>query len=146
MSPATPTRPGDAAVVSASGPVVRARIPGSAAIGEVVRVGPRRLLAEVIRVDGEIGTLQVYEETGGLRVGDPVRRTGAPLVAWLGSPESRDVSGRVFEVKGGMIGVSDGWRDGQTIDKGARWEPDAVGAAVSDLIAKASAPQKVFGT
>ncbi len=70
----------------------------------------------------------------------------SPLVAWLGSPESRDVSGRVFEVKGGMIGVSDGWRDGPTIDKGARWEPDEVGAAVNDLIAKAPAPQKVFGT
>jgi NAD(P)-dependent dehydrogenase (short-subunit alcohol dehydrogenase family) len=70
----------------------------------------------------------------------------APLVVWLGSAESRDVSGRVFEVKGGMIGVSDGWRDGPTVDKGARWAPDEVGAAVADVIAKAIAPQKVFGT
>jgi NAD(P)-dependent dehydrogenase (short-subunit alcohol dehydrogenase family) len=70
----------------------------------------------------------------------------SPLVVWLGSTESRDVSGRIFEVKGGMIGVSDGWRDGPTIDKGARWEPDEVGAAVSDVLAKATAPQKVFGT
>jgi|GEM_PF-265 len=91
--PAAMRPPSDAAVVAASGPVVRARIPGSAAIGEVVRVGPRRLLAEVIHVDGEIGTLQVYEETGGLRVGDPVRRTGAPLVAWLGP----GMLGRVFD-------------------------------------------------
>ncbi len=36
----------------------------------------------------------------------------SPLVVWLGSAESRDVTGRVFEVKGGSIGVSDGWRDG----------------------------------
>ncbi len=70
----------------------------------------------------------------------------SPLVVWLGSPESREVSGRVFEVKGGMIGVSDGWRDGPTTDKGARWEPDEVGAAVADLIAKAQSPQKVYGT
>ena len=70
----------------------------------------------------------------------------SPLVVWLGSPESRNVSGRVFEVKGGMIGVSDGWRDGPTVDKGARWEPDEIGATVNDLIAKAPAPQKVFGT
>ncbi|MGH0037387.1 MAG: SDR family oxidoreductase [Myxococcota bacterium] len=70
----------------------------------------------------------------------------SPLVVWLGSAESRDVSGRVFEVKGGMIGVSDGWRDGPTVDKGARWAPDEVGAAVHEIIAKAPAPQKVYGT
>ncbi len=70
----------------------------------------------------------------------------SPLVVWLGSVESRDVTGRVFEVKGGMIGVSDGWRDGPSVDKGARWEPDEVGAAVSDILAKAEGPQKVYGT
>jgi NAD(P)-dependent dehydrogenase (short-subunit alcohol dehydrogenase family) len=70
----------------------------------------------------------------------------SPLVVWLGSAESRDVSGRVFEVKGGMIGVSDGWRDGPSVDKGARWEPDEVGAAVHDLLVKAQPPQKVYGT
>jgi NAD(P)-dependent dehydrogenase (short-subunit alcohol dehydrogenase family) len=70
----------------------------------------------------------------------------APLVVWLGSSESREVSGRVFEVAGGMIGISDGWRDGPTVDKQARWEPDEVGAAVHELLQKAPAPQKVFGS
>lgn len=70
----------------------------------------------------------------------------SPLVVWLGSAESKDVTGRIFEVKGGMIGISDGWRDGPTVDKGARWEPDEVGAAVADLMQKAPAAQKVFGT
>ncbi len=70
----------------------------------------------------------------------------SPLVVWLGSRESREVSGRIFEVKGGMIGVSDGWHDGASVDKGARWEPDEVGAAVSDILAKAQSPQKVYGT
>jgi NAD(P)-dependent dehydrogenase (short-subunit alcohol dehydrogenase family) len=70
----------------------------------------------------------------------------SPLVVWLGSPESRDVTGRVFEVKGGSIGVSDGWRDGPTVDKGMRWEPDEVGAAVRELLKKAPASQKVYGT
>lgn len=70
----------------------------------------------------------------------------SPLVVWLGSTESREVSGRVFEVKGGMIGVSDGWRDGPSVDKGARFEPDEVGAVVHDLLKKAPAPQKVYGT
>ncbi|MCP4003941.1 MAG: SDR family oxidoreductase [bacterium] len=70
----------------------------------------------------------------------------SPLVVWLGSAESREVSGRVFEVKGGIIGTSDGWRDGPTIDRGRRWEPDEVGAAVADLLNKSPEPQKVWGT
>ena len=70
----------------------------------------------------------------------------SPLVVWLGSAESREVSGRVFEVKGGIIGTSDGWRDGPTVDKGSRWEPDEVGAAVAEVIAKSPEPQKVYGS
>jgi NAD(P)-dependent dehydrogenase (short-subunit alcohol dehydrogenase family) len=70
----------------------------------------------------------------------------APLVVWLGSPESKDVTGRVFEVEAGRISVADGWRKGPEVDKGARWEPDEVGAAVKDLLAKAVPPQKVYGT
>lgn len=70
----------------------------------------------------------------------------SPLVVWLGSSESRDITGRVFEVKGGIIGTSIGYHDGPTVDKGARWEPDEVGAAVAEVIAKSPEPQKVFGT
>ncbi len=70
----------------------------------------------------------------------------APLVVWLGSPESRDVNGRMFEVEAGRISVADGWRKGPEVDKGARWEPDEVGAAVKDLLDKAVPPQKVYGT
>jgi V/A-type H+-transporting ATPase subunit A len=72
------------AVTSASGPVVRATGLSGVTVGEVVRVGPRRLLAEVIQVDRARATLQVYEDTSGTRVGDDVEATGAPLVAWLG--------------------------------------------------------------
>ena len=70
----------------------------------------------------------------------------APLVAWLGSAESKDVSGCIFEVSGGEISIADGWRTGPNVDKGARWEPDEVGAAVHDLLAKRVEPQKVYGT
>ncbi len=70
----------------------------------------------------------------------------SPLVVWLGSAESREISGRVFEVKGGIIGTSDGWRDGPIVDKGGRWEADEVGAAVHELMEKSQVPQKVFGT
>jgi NAD(P)-dependent dehydrogenase (short-subunit alcohol dehydrogenase family) len=70
----------------------------------------------------------------------------APLVVWLGSAQSRDVTGRVFEIAGGEISLADGWREGPKLDRGARWEPDEVGAAVHDLLAKAAPPQKVYGT
>jgi NAD(P)-dependent dehydrogenase (short-subunit alcohol dehydrogenase family) len=70
----------------------------------------------------------------------------SPLVVWLGSPESKSVTGRVFEVKGGLIGVSDGWRDGPTYDKKARWAPDEIGSKVLELVAKAVPPQKVHGS
>jgi NAD(P)-dependent dehydrogenase (short-subunit alcohol dehydrogenase family) len=70
----------------------------------------------------------------------------SPLVVWLGSPLSREVTGRVFEVKGGLIGVSDGWRDGPTYDKQAKWAPDEIGAKVMELIGQAQAPQKVYGS
>jgi V/A-type H+-transporting ATPase subunit A len=71
-------------VTAASGPVVRAGGLPNLTVGEVVRVGPRRLLAEVIHVDRAEATLQVYEDTSGTRIGDPVASSGAPLVAWLG--------------------------------------------------------------
>ncbi len=70
----------------------------------------------------------------------------SPLVVWLGSAESKEVSGCVFEVAGGEISIADGWRTGPKVDKNARWAPDEVGAAVHDLLAKRVEPQKVYGT
>jgi NAD(P)-dependent dehydrogenase (short-subunit alcohol dehydrogenase family) len=70
----------------------------------------------------------------------------SPLVAWLASAGSRDVTGRVFEVAGGALSVADGWRTGPRVDKGARFEADEIGAAIHELLAKAVTPQKVYGT
>ncbi len=69
----------------------------------------------------------------------------APLVVWLGSVASAGVTGRVFEVEGGKISVADGWQHGPSFDKGARWEPDEIGAVVGDLLAEAPAPAPVYG-
>lgn len=69
----------------------------------------------------------------------------SPLVVWLGSAESKDVSGRVFEVEGGKITVAEGWRHGPTQDKGARWDPKEIGPVVADLLAKAETPVPVYG-
>ena len=70
----------------------------------------------------------------------------APLVAWLCSEASGDVTGRVFEVEGGKISVADGWRTGPAIDGGGRWNAADVGDAVRELCAKAVPPQKVYGS
>jgi len=62
----------------------------------------------------------------------------SPVVVWLGSPASREITGRVFLVSGGTIGVAEGWRRGPTVDKGDRWDPGEVGDAIPGLIAQAA--------
>ncbi len=67
-----------------SGPVVRARVTGPLSVLEQVQVGEARLAGEVIALAHDIATIQVYEETNGLRPGEPLFGTGAPLSASLG--------------------------------------------------------------
>ncbi|BBX05740.1 SDR family oxidoreductase [Mycolicibacterium aichiense] len=69
----------------------------------------------------------------------------SPLVVWLGSVESKDITGQVFEVEGGIIRVAEGWNRGGTIDKGDRWDPAELGPVVRDLIANSRTPLPVFG-
>ncbi|NUR85251.1 MAG: SDR family oxidoreductase [Nonomuraea sp.] len=69
----------------------------------------------------------------------------SPLVTWLGSAESAHVTGRVFEVEGGVISLATGWRHGPRVDRGARWSPEDVGEAVTTLLATAPAPEPVYG-
>lgn len=71
-------------VKSVSGPVVIAEKMSGACMYELVQVGSYRLVGEIIRLEGDTATIQVYEETGGLTVGDPVYRTGKPLSLELG--------------------------------------------------------------
>ncbi|KAJ3284132.1 hypothetical protein HDU79_008489 [Rhizoclosmatium sp. JEL0117] len=71
-------------VYSVSGPVVIAENMTGAAMFELVRVGHYELVGEVIKIDRDKATIQVYEETSGLTVGDPVLRTGKPLSVELG--------------------------------------------------------------
>jgi NAD(P)-dependent dehydrogenase (short-subunit alcohol dehydrogenase family) len=69
----------------------------------------------------------------------------SPLVVWLGSAESKSVSGRVFEIQGGLIRIAQGWRQGAWVDKGERWEPEQLGGVIRDLIARTPPGQKVYG-
>lgn len=70
----------------------------------------------------------------------------APAVVWLGSAQSRDVTGCVFELEGGKIMIEDGWREGPVVDKRARWAPAEVGEAVERLLGERVAPRKVWGS
>ncbi|KAF8906032.1 ATP synthase alpha/beta family, nucleotide-binding domain-containing protein [Gymnopilus junonius] len=71
-------------VFGVSGPVVIAENMIGAAMYELVRVGHDELVGEVIRIEADRATIQVYEETSGVTVGDPVLRTGKPLSVELG--------------------------------------------------------------
>jgi len=69
----------------------------------------------------------------------------SPLVVWLGSSQSAHVTGRVFNVSGGRVGVAEGWRRGPDRDKGDRWDPAELGPVVDELLAQAQDPQPLRG-
>ncbi len=76
--------PNVGSIVRVSGPTVVAQGLEDVALNEVVRVGRDGLLGEVIRIRSGLATLQVYEETAGLMLGEPVEATGEPLAVELG--------------------------------------------------------------
>lgn len=82
MTPPDEEEPGR--IVRIAGPVVQAANLHGAEMYEVVEVGQERLIGEVIGLERDVATIQVYEETGGLKPGEPVMRTGEPLSAELG--------------------------------------------------------------
>jgi NAD(P)-dependent dehydrogenase (short-subunit alcohol dehydrogenase family) len=62
----------------------------------------------------------------------------SPIVVWLGSTESREITGRVFNVAGGRLSVAEGWTVGPGEDHGARWDPNELGKVVPDLVGRAA--------
>lgn len=73
-----------ATVYAVSGPVVVGKNMAGCAMYELVKVGYQKLLGEVIKIEKDTATIQVYEETSGLCVGDVITRTRKPLCAELG--------------------------------------------------------------
>jgi len=76
--------PGEGRIERISGPTVVARGLKDPAMFNLVRVGGSGLIGEIIRLDGDDATVQVYEDTEGLCRGDPVRDSGRHLTAELG--------------------------------------------------------------
>ena len=71
-------------ILKIAGPVVVADGMKGSQMYEVVRVGEEKLTGEIIQLRGDRAVIQVYEETTGIRPGEPVEGTGAPLSVELG--------------------------------------------------------------
>jgi NAD(P)-dependent dehydrogenase (short-subunit alcohol dehydrogenase family) len=104
-----------------------------------VSPGARTRMTDTIRRPGTIAATPA----DGFDAGDPANVS--PLVVWLASAEARDVSGRVFNVRGGSIGVAEPWHAGPEADKHERWDPAELGPVVHDLLARARPMVGPFG-
>jgi V/A-type H+-transporting ATPase subunit A len=113
-----------ARIVRVAGALVEAR-PMEGALYELAYVGTRRLLGEIVRQVGDTATIQVYEETNGLALGEPVDTAGTSLTAHLGPGllgAVLDGTGRplarLAEAGGDFIGEG---VSAPTLDPGRRW-------------------------
>jgi V/A-type H+-transporting ATPase subunit A len=105
-------------VVWINGPVVRARGSRQVSMLEVVEIGDEHLVGEVIGLEGDIVTIQVYEETSGLHPGVPVYGTGLPLSVELGP----GLLGGVFDGIQRPLPVLEK-RSGSFIERGVKLTP-----------------------
>jgi len=128
-----------------SGPIVKARGMEAAGLYDVVKVGDAGLIGEIIRLEGETATIQIYEDNTMMRVGEPVDCQGKPLSNLIG----QGLIGSIYDgiqrplpllkaLSGPMLapGVA-----GEALDTRKRW-PFVPSLKVGDAIA----PGVVFGT
>lgn len=80
-------------IISINGPVIEAKGDGDFAMHDMVEVGNDKIIGEVIKLNKNIATIQVYEETNGLKIGEEVIGTDAPLSITLGP----GIIGNVFD-------------------------------------------------
>lgn len=122
-----------------SGPVVVADGMAGAAMYELVRVGHDNLIGEIIRLEGDSATIQVYEETAGLMVNDPVLRTHKPLSVELGP----GILGNIFDgiqrplkaiaIKSGDVYIPRGVAV-PALDKDTAWDFQPKKLSVGDVL------------
>jgi V/A-type H+-transporting ATPase subunit A len=124
-------------IITVNGPVVRATGMRDFAMREMVTVGHLSLLGEIIRLEGEEALVQVYEDTAGLTVGEPVTGSGSPLSMTLGPGLMGSIFdgigrplGRLMEKEGAFVtrGVSV-----PQIDPDRTWEVTPLGK-VGDVV------------
>ncbi|KAI9105432.1 ATP synthase alpha/beta family, nucleotide-binding domain-containing protein [Phlyctochytrium arcticum] len=136
-------------VYSVSGPVVVAENMIGCAMYELVRVGHYELVGEVIRIDGDKATIQVYEETSGVTVGDPVLKTGKPLSCELGPGICNNIFDgiqrplEVIQKVSQSIYIPRGINT-PALDKGLNWDFEPVNFKVGDHITGGDIYGKVY--
>jgi NAD(P)-dependent dehydrogenase (short-subunit alcohol dehydrogenase family) len=69
----------------------------------------------------------------------------SPLVVWLGSAASRQVTGRVFSILGGKIAVAEGWVNGPTVERDGYWTPGELGEVIPELVTEAAPNADMMG-
>jgi NAD(P)-dependent dehydrogenase (short-subunit alcohol dehydrogenase family) len=77
--------------------------------------------------------------------GDLAPERVSPLVVWLGSAQSRAITGRVFNVWGSELNVAEGWHSGPGVRQPGTWVPADLGAVVPELVAKAAPNSDMWG-
>ena len=106
-------------------------------------VAPTALTDMTAGLDSYVQAVREQSDRIGFDVGSPANIS--PLVVWLASAQSADVTGRVFTVKGGEISVAETWVKGPTIEKPGRWEPEELGELLPDLVARARNNTRIDG-
>jgi V-type H+-transporting ATPase subunit A len=134
-------------VMKVAGPLVVAENMSGTKMFEVVRVGKENLVGEIIRLEGDTASIQVYEDTSGLTVGDPLAKTGQPLSLELGPgilegiydgiqrPLERiqTIAQSVFIPRGIQV---------PNLDRDLKWEFKPLNVRVGDLVTGGD----IFGT
>ena len=98
-------------------------------------IAPSALTQMTEGLDDYVTRMAEIRERTGFDAGSPANI--APIVVWLASAEAQEVTGRVFNVKGGLISVAETWVAGPSAEKLERWEPTELGAVIPALVAKA---------
>ena len=80
-------------ITDINGPVVKADNMSIYKVRDMVIVGDMKLIGEIISIDEDVATIQVYEETQGLKVGESIQSTGMPLSVTLGP----GIIGNIFD-------------------------------------------------
>jgi NAD(P)-dependent dehydrogenase (short-subunit alcohol dehydrogenase family) len=90
-----------------------------------------------------VARTRMTEGVFGADLPDPA--DNSPVVAWLASEESGDVTGRVIEIEGGTLCLEQGWTHGPRATRPSRWAAADVGDALRSLLAEAPTPEPVYG-
>ncbi len=125
-------------IVRVTGPLVRANGMSSAKLYELVKVSEEKLLGEIIELNGDIASIQVYEDTTGVGPGDPVFRTGKTMSVALAPGLLESIYDGVqrplkaIEEASGSVYIKRGI-DADALDKTKKWDFKAT-AKVGDKV------------